>query len=101
MAICFICGNEKFTETCFSCEKLLPESLIKACGDPFDYVLGLRNGIVIRFTEATVRGDWVNLKVENHSIRNPDLTESAFTFDRHIDVRIADIVWCADAPMGS
>lgn len=85
---------------CALCERGYPESLLKAVVDPFDYALCLRSGDVVRFESARLRGAFVHLK----GVREWD-HESAewpgFTFDRGVDVRRADIVWCCDAPQGS
>jgi len=78
----------------------LPDALIKACFDTFDYALALRNGYVIRFEAASVSSDgkWVHLQMDYtlHAMTGID-----YSFDRGIDVRIEDILWVADAPEGS
>jgi len=91
----------------------LPPALEKACGDPFDYVLKLRTGEIIRFSEAEIHGDYATLTIHGDSrfafqhqgqplIANPPSVAAAnFCFERDIEVRIEDIVWCADAPHGS
>jgi hypothetical protein len=75
-----------------------PPSLIKACQDPFYYVLGLRDGQVFLFSEACPNGEWVWLKVDFWMAPEE---ASIYPFERGVDVRVADIVWCADAPWGS
>lgn len=79
---------------CSHCAHRLPPSLVKACYDPFDYAVGLRGGIWIRFEQAKVYGDYVRLDgvIE---------TNLEYPMPRGVDVRIEDIVWCADAPEGS
>ncbi len=122
-AICVACGTEMPGPRdelsppggCKECTQRLPASLIKACYDLFDYALGLTNGMVIRFSKATVTGDYVELTVTGdwagHGVvsgltipaRGAGDLSQPYTpsFDRGIDVRIDQIVWCADAPDGS
>lgn len=76
-------------------------ALAKACMDPFDYALRLRTGEVIRFESAMVLNkEWVRLTTkpyEDEDTYHP----LAFPAPRGVEVRIADIVWVMDAPMGS
>ncbi len=85
---------------CLPCLQKLPASLLKAISDPFDYAIGLRTGLVIRFSEARIQGEWVHLLVAgtNRPVGNGDDT---YNWERGIDVRLTEIVWCADAPIGS
>lgn len=81
-----------------------PDTLIKACSDPFTYALKLRDGSIIQFEHAS---EGINLKwahLTNVQFLAADRLKTEFapmTFDRGIDVRIDDIVWVADAPWGS
>lgn len=77
-----------------------PDSLVKATGDPFDYMLGLRDGRMIQFTEARIvqKGKWLHLK-EPRISGDGDL--SKIPFERGMDVRVSEIVWVCDAPFGS
>jgi hypothetical protein len=81
----------------------VPPALAKATVDPFTYALELRDGTVIVFMSATLHGEWVHLdELENPSeISAQGKKTRPFTFDRGLDVRLADIVWVADAPWGS
>lgn len=101
--LCVACQNVTASFAiwaCQECQRRLPPSLIKAAADPFDYLLRLRDGTVVRFMEARFLGapggEWVTLL---------DLVEpypyEEYTMPRGFDVRIADIVWCTDAPQGS
>ena len=83
-----------------------PPSLAKACYDPFEYVLVLRSGTLLHFESASPRGQWVHIEFGGYA--PPRILDAArmdraghFSFDRGMDVRVADIVWCADAPNGS
>jgi hypothetical protein len=82
---------------CKTCQRRYPPSLIKASLDEYDYACRLVTGEIIRFTSAAIHGDYVTLGVNTEEQERP----LPFTFDRGIDVRIKDIVWCADAPNGS
>jgi hypothetical protein len=82
---------------CKSCEPLYPPSLLKACEDFFDYVIGLRGGETFRFASAEIHGDYVHLDFGGH----PQDTEWRYCFDHGVDVRLGEIAWCADAPEGS
>lgn len=86
----------------------IPEPLVKASIDPFDYAVGLRDGTVIRFEHCSFDKDHVFVKlrgIRSHSIAvpvfGPDVFEHNFNFERGLDVRIVDILWAADAPHGS
>ena len=83
---------------CPDCSEKMPPSLIKACGDTFAYVLKLRTGELIHFESAVIYGQFARLTIREPR-RIEGLEECPFT--RGIDVRLSDIVWCADAPYGS
>lgn len=88
-------------KVCGSCEDDIPESLLKATHDEFDYALGLENGTVIRFRKAKLRGSFVYLdQIMEWDSQEVD-AGVGYSFDRGVDVRIESIVWCADAPRGS
>jgi hypothetical protein len=80
----------------------LPLALVKALHDPFDYVVGTRDGRIIRFSKATMNeGDaWILFsafeKWDGHGMQGFD-----FTFERGVYVRVSDIVWASDAPYGA
>lgn len=101
---CVVCGQ--FAEAdaalgCASCQARLPASLIKACCDPFDYALRLRTGEIIRFESARVVGAYAHLTGQGSVAGEATFDGLMFPFPRGMDVRLDDIVWCADAPEGS
>lgn len=77
---------------CSECIEKLPEALMKACVDEFDYRLCASTGEMIRFTSAKISGAWVHLE---------GAVQGAYKFPRGVDVRIDSIVWICDAPEGS
>jgi hypothetical protein len=79
------------------CAYQYPPSLIKAASDPFTYLLKLRTGEVIRFTECEIHGKYATLIFDE----NDPMDELGHSFPRGLDVRVDQIVWCADAPDGS
>ncbi|MBY0506447.1 MAG: hypothetical protein K2X03_21190 [Bryobacteraceae bacterium] len=102
---CVACGIELKTatpEACERCSNIYPPSLLKACMDQFDYVCKLTTGDVIYFTHAKIHGDHCTLDglaaAANFSHAKSNLPHM---FPRGLDVRISEIVWCADAPAGS
>ena len=77
-----------------------PDALEKACSDPFDYAIGLKNGTVIRFHEViSYRNGWLGLR--NVEVSGAGDMADTFSFERGIDVRVSDISWVCDAPQGS
>ncbi len=77
-----------------------PDNLCKALVDqPFEYMLVLRNGSMIRFDGASKsREGWVLLS----NPRNQDDSKPwGCLLDRGLEVRVADIMAVADAPHGS
>jgi hypothetical protein len=101
---CVVCGKTIAEErpACRECSLEYPDALIKACFDPFTYVLQIRSGQIIAFESASINGDWVHLTRPGHTsfdfARPYDLK---FPCPRGIDVRLSEIVWVADAPNGS
>jgi len=94
----------------------LPASLLKATGDDFSYVLGTRDGRIIHFAYAQIQEGrkWVRVSGHIHWRTHPTTGEDYqddydpiemsgvdHGFPRGLDIRISDIVWCADAPDGS
>lgn len=86
----------------------LPWPLANAVVDPFPfgYAVGLRGGVVVYFERASMRmesPDFITLKgIKAHSVRPADQDmPRLFSFDHGLTVRIADIMWAADAPYGS
>lgn len=85
---------------CDECKRRYPESLLKAVGDYFEYALQLRSGQVIYFSQATIKGEWVELCIDAWS-QEANARNGMPLLERGVDVRMSDIVWCADAPNGS
>lgn len=82
---------------CNACEEKYGHHLAKATSDQFDFVVGLRTGVVMRFISKTlsIEGDWVFLPEPDTVIGLP------FPFCRGMQVRLSEIAWVADAPEGS
>jgi hypothetical protein len=95
-----------------------PPALLKACMDaPWIYAAGLRDGSVVVFTgaEASPDGQWATLDEARFATRRREgeqgghgpihgssSTEPGDNYcGRGLEVRVADIVWAADAPWGS
>jgi hypothetical protein len=105
---CLTCGRARVrpagrVETtpyfCVVCERRYPASLRKATVDAFEYALKLRTGEIWYFTEARIEGDYVHLVFGDaypHTAGYPPDCR----FDRGVEVRVKDIIWCADAPDG-
>lgn len=76
-------------------------ALAKACYDPFDYALKLRTGEVIRFESARlISPEWIHIEVMPIDDQ-PNQNRLPYPAIRGMDIRIADIVWVMDAPIGS
>lgn len=99
---------------CEVCNARWPQSLLKATiDDPWDYAMRLRTGEVYRFIGAKIYGEYARLHGDlqggsrdiNNSIKLvlswPSWKNEISMFPRGLDVRISDIVWCVDAPIGS
>jgi hypothetical protein len=93
-------GGSEFPPVCDDCKGKFPDSLLKACGDPFTYAMRLRTGEVIVFSEARIDGEFCHIS-GNGEAEAEWRNEIPFEHPRGIDVRISDIVWCCDAPNGS
>ena len=82
-----------------------PPSLTKAFYDHFEYVLKLRSGEIIYFSDARkLRDGWIELTLSTmRDTYRGKVVESSLPFpaERGIDVRLSEILWCADAPFGS
>jgi hypothetical protein len=108
---CRACGDQFLPREgdksmfCRRCRRKYPDSLLKALPDnPFEYAIKLRTGEVWFFTGAEIQGDYVHLEFEDPQFgqgRRLWETPRDIPFCRGVDVRISDIVWCADAPDGS
>lgn len=76
-------------------------ALAKACFDDFDYAMKLRTGEVIYFSTANViNKEWVHLHLKPMD-EQPKANRIAYPAERGVDVRMSDIVWVMDAPLGS
>ena len=94
-------GNRAhMAEACSSCENRYPPSLLKAAIDPFSYGVLLRDGTYFEFQEAQIHGDFVHLTSQTAAFA-ADETNARWHFPRGVDIRVSDIVLCADAPYGS
>ena len=92
------------SKVCKICISKLPASLIKANFDaPFKYAMKLRDGSLVHFSAATIIGDWVHIVGTEENVQEIvfEPSDVPLTRPRGMDVRIADIMWCADAPRGS
>jgi hypothetical protein len=82
-----------------------PRALAKATVDPFFYAVGLRGGAIIHFESAELIDDehteWVSLRGCPENMRLELDHGHEMTFERGLEVRVADILWAADAPHGS
>ena len=86
---------------CPDCARKYPPSLIKACHDPFSYILCLRNGTTFEFSEAEVKGNWVTISSAFPDTALDGKTPDDLPFPRGVDIKLSEIIWCADAPRGS
>ena len=82
---------------CPDCSKKMPPSLIKACGEPGDYALKTRMEEIIFFSQAEIHGQFAHL-----TLKTGPKTWRPFGMPcpQGIDLRLSDIVWCADRPHG-
>jgi len=90
---------------CADCVRKYPDPLLKAAVDPYDYALGLKDGTVIRFTKATLQGDYVLLDVADAQrafpFGRPDGRHTLpYPCRRGVAVRLDCIAWAVDAPEG-
>ena len=102
---------------CDDCVKRYPPSLLKATHDSFNYAVGMRTGLVVIFESAELHNDYATLHGRTQQVAGLDgewvdgdemlvmlngpVKGLRLPFPRGLDVRVADIVWCADAPEGS
>jgi hypothetical protein len=93
----------EYNIVCPDCKKLFPPALLKAVMDYFDAAVGLRDGTIIRFCTAQIHGDFIHLDLGSADSGGMDQLPGRcpYPFRRGVDVRLSDIVWCADAPEGS
>jgi hypothetical protein len=77
------------------------EVLAKSCWDPFDYLLKLKTGEIINYSEARlINDDWIHLDFHDYQVeqRNNEIPSRC---NRGIDVKLSEIVWVIDAPYES
>lgn len=89
----------------------IPWPLGKASLDEFDYAVGLRDGTVIQFERCVFDRDHVfawlkgvrghSMPVARNSGARSSERDTPFSFDRGLVIRLADVMWAADAPFGS
>lgn len=101
---CNSCHQHKVSEfqgTCDVCAERFGPHICKAIRDPFDYVVGLRSGAVIHFTGEDVKivGEWIVIKGVEEETSKSKLFP--FPCPRGVQIRLSEIAWFADAPMGS
>lgn len=114
--LCHGCGVETAADAagtedgwCVDCTTFYPPDLRKCVMDPFDYMLRLRTGELIRFEHAEIHGAWLYIfpfgALPEHGVLFPDVPKWGAlhepNFERGLTVRIADIAWICDAPRGS
>ncbi len=75
--------------------------LEKACLDPFDYAVGLKNGTVIRFMAVNVISDKVIELLDVHGAEQPPTNFLPYPVPRGVEIMVSEIAWAADAPIGS
>jgi hypothetical protein len=83
----------------------VPLALIKAVSQAGSFALGLWDGTVFAFTEASLHGPWVSLKeVRCHNVpalkRGKEKSDAFCVFQKSVEVRLDSIVWVADSPWG-
>jgi hypothetical protein len=80
------------------CRARYPRSLLKGVWDAFQYVRRLSNGDTVVFHSATITGDYCTLGgIENAKDLCGLVQQVPYIFDRGLDVRVSEIVWCCDA----
>ena len=79
----------------------LPNALSKSMSEPYDYALGLRNGTILYFSEASYQpgSEWVHLKAPMPGVEKRH-GYIIVPFDHGLDVRLSEIAWVADSPYG-
>ena len=90
---------------CSECMRKYPDPILKAAFDHYDYALGLKDGTVIRFTDATIMGDYVLLRVADaepvfENGRREGFKLLPYPCQRGVAVRLDCIAWAVDAPEG-
>jgi len=104
--LCKVCarriqGSSGRTIVCSECSVEWPPALLKATIDkPSDYALRLRSGELIYFWGANLVGSFAQLALTHREDRQ-QIGLSLHRFPNGIEVSLADIVWCAEAPDGS
>ena len=87
---------------CKACSRKFPGSLLKATVESSRYALKLHNGELICFMHAEFSGEFVHLTGISYDSEGPSdafklsAIEPAIRFERGVDIRVADVLWCAD-----
>ena len=78
----------------------ISSSMGKALADVFQYAMGLKDGTIIRYGSLSLDNPgWVHLTdIDDVYVHGQKLD---YSFERGMEVAIADIVWHCDAPYGS
>jgi len=98
---CPLCGDlttAPVPDACRRCRQRYPWPLLKASYDPFDYAVGLVNGLTIRFTECIIEGPWITLRVSDEQ---QPVTQLSYPCPRGVTIHLDQILWVTDAPRGS
>jgi hypothetical protein len=90
---------------CSACIRKYPDPVLKAAFDHYDYALGLKDGTVIRFTDAKIMGDYILLRVADaepvfENGRREGFKLLPYPCLRGVAVRLDQIAWAVDAPYG-
>ena len=83
---------------CEDCHRRYPPALLKACYDVFEYAARLTTGELVLFSKATIHGDYATLAIFHDLYEEQGLGQLPCQCPRGLEVRVDQIVWCADAP---
>src|SRR5262245_10308227 len=78
-------------------------ALAKACFDPYRYLVVLRDGQRIVFSEAeySIGSQWITLLPCDEKFEELPACLGPYSCPRGIDVKIADILFAVNAPHGT
>ena len=72
--------------------------LAKASEDCWEYVIGLKSGLIVHCTDVELRGDWLLI----NGIQRAELANGSeplvgrFFWGRGLETRTSEVAWCAD-----